>query len=268
MKIKHNEHSEPGLQTIILQSAGQVLFFILEGVENLGQFLIIRINPIGQEEHQGCKEGRMAGNYKNLPPEKLEAIINAAFEVFSKTDYKHASTDLIASKAGISKGLLFYYFKNKKQLYLFLIDYQIEQVKPYLVDPHFYEIRDFFELLEYSTEKKVKLMERNPYLLEFNVRAFYQEHPEVRENMNKQMQGQIGTMFSTYFKNVDVSKFRPEADPNEILHMLVWMTDGYMHQEMALGKKVDAEMLLYNFRKWSDLLKQVVYKEEYLNECH
>ena len=45
-----------------------------------------------------------------LPEEKRHQIINAAIEVFSKYDYKHASTDLIAAKAGISKGSLFYYF--------------------------------------------------------------------------------------------------------------------------------------------------------------
>ena len=49
-----------------------------------------------------------------LPEEKRQRIINAAMEVFGKNEYKRASTDLIAVKAGISKGLLFYYFHNKK----------------------------------------------------------------------------------------------------------------------------------------------------------
>ena len=51
-----------------------------------------------------------------LPEEKQERIINAAMEVFGKNEYKRASTDLIAVKAGISKGLLFYYFHNKISL--------------------------------------------------------------------------------------------------------------------------------------------------------
>ena len=45
-----------------------------------------------------------------LEEEKQLKIINAAMEVFGKNEYKKASTDLIAAKAGISKGLLFYYF--------------------------------------------------------------------------------------------------------------------------------------------------------------
>ena len=55
-----------------------------------------------------------------LPEEKRHQIINAAIEVFSKYDYKHASTDLIAAKAGISKGSLFYYFHNKNCICIFI----------------------------------------------------------------------------------------------------------------------------------------------------
>lgn len=52
--------------------------------------------------------------FADLPEEKQHAIYNAAMEVFGQYDYKRASTDLIAAKAGVSKGLLFYYFHNKK----------------------------------------------------------------------------------------------------------------------------------------------------------
>ena len=69
-----------------------------------------------------------------LPEEKRHQIINAAIEVFSKYDYKHASTDLIAAKAGISKGSLFYYFHNKKELYLYLYNYIMDVMKEQLPD--------------------------------------------------------------------------------------------------------------------------------------
>ena len=56
----------------------------------------------------------MNQKFFELNEEKRLAIINAGLEVFSKNDYKHALTADIAAKAGISKGLLFYYFHNKK----------------------------------------------------------------------------------------------------------------------------------------------------------
>ena len=45
-----------------------------------------------------------------------EKIINAAMEVFSKYGYTNASVRLIAERAGISKGLVFWYFNSKDEL--------------------------------------------------------------------------------------------------------------------------------------------------------
>ena len=49
----------------------------------------------------------MSERFKELPEEKQISILEAAMQVFAKYEYKKASTDLIASKAGVSKGLLF-----------------------------------------------------------------------------------------------------------------------------------------------------------------
>ena len=51
--------------------------------------------------------------FEHLPREKQLRILNAAMKVFARNDYRHASTDDIAAQAGISKGLLFYYYYNK-----------------------------------------------------------------------------------------------------------------------------------------------------------
>ena len=57
-----------------------------------------------------------------LPEEKRRAIINAGYRVFSQNSYKKSPVSEIADAAGISKALLFHYFHNKKELYLFLVD--------------------------------------------------------------------------------------------------------------------------------------------------
>ena len=56
----------------------------------------------------------MENKFLELPKEKQLRIINAGMEYFGQYGYKNAKTDDIATKAGISKGLLSYYFKNKK----------------------------------------------------------------------------------------------------------------------------------------------------------
>ena len=62
----------------------------------------------------------MNEKFFSLPEEKQQAIINAGYRVFSQNTYKKSPVSEIAAEAGISKSLLFYYFRNKKELYLFL----------------------------------------------------------------------------------------------------------------------------------------------------
>lgn len=74
----------------------------------------------------------MSEKFQKLPEERQLAIINAAMEVFAQNEYNRASTDLIAAKAGISKGLLFYYFHNKRELYLYVYHYAAKIAAPRL----------------------------------------------------------------------------------------------------------------------------------------
>lgn len=104
----------------------------------------------------------MAQPFSSLPPEKQEQITRAGLEVFSKNEYKKASTDDIAAKSGISKGLLFYYFKNKCSLYLYLADYVREAITRQLSPESLAPVTDFFEMLEVAVERKRKILEKFP----------------------------------------------------------------------------------------------------------
>ena len=140
--------------------------------------------------------------FESLPEERREAIVSAAVETFGKNDYKNASTETIARRAGISKGLLFFYFKNKKELYLYLMEHLMEKVSNLVLDDGYWEIDDFFELLVYAAETKSKVLSKFPYLLEFSIRAFYPEHKDIKDTMDSWTQRQLDFMFTTYFKNV------------------------------------------------------------------
>lgn len=59
--------------------------------------------------------------FDKLPKEKRELIIALSIEEFASKSYADASTDDIARRSGIAKGSLFYYFTNKKGLYLYML---------------------------------------------------------------------------------------------------------------------------------------------------
>lgn len=58
----------------------------------------------------------------NSAEKSKEAILRAALEEFATRGIDGARTDAIAKAAGVNIALVFYYFKNKEQLYLTLLE--------------------------------------------------------------------------------------------------------------------------------------------------
>lgn len=206
----------------------------------------------------------MNERFKELPEEKQRAVLNAAMEVFAKYDYKKASTDLIAAKAGISKGLLFYYFHNKKELYLTVYEYAKQQASAAALDPSLLTISDFFELISRAGLKKLKILAENPFIVDFSLRSFYSEKEEISDDLKVANAQTIDGSFATYFGNIDFGKFKEDTDPEKILRMIVWLMDGYLHEQQMKGKTLDLDEIEAELAVWIKMFKGISYKEEFL----
>ena len=60
--------------------------------------------------------------------DKKNKIIEAAYEVFSTVGYYNTNTAEIAKKAGVSTGIIYGYFKDKKDILFYVIDIYIKRV--------------------------------------------------------------------------------------------------------------------------------------------
>lgn len=205
----------------------------------------------------------MNEKFYELPGEKQLRIINAALEVFAQNDYKRASTEQIALRAGISKGLLFYYFHNKKTLYLFLYEYAQDLIKQNVLDARFAEITDFFELCAYAAQCKYRLLSKSPHIMDFILRGYYTQKEEVSAELNQKIQTGVEGIYLAYFTNIDYSRFREGVDPQNILQMLTWMADGYLHERQRTGEPPDLDEMMEKFHAWTVILKKATYKEAY-----
>lgn len=210
----------------------------------------------------------MSDIFQELPEEKQMRIINAAMEVFAKNEYKKASTDDIAAKAGISKGSLFYYFRNKKSLYLYLYEYMIEIMRNGVVGDEFWEITDFFERMSYAANAKWHMINKNPYIMDFTMCCFYSQGETVSDNLNEINEEEIENAFRLYFRGVDFSKFKDSVEPIKVYRMFFWMADGFLHEKRRGKKAIEAEDIMMEFREWVDMMRQLAYKEEYLYESN
>jgi len=68
----------------------------------------------------------------NVKEAKRRKILNAALKIFSRKGYGTAAIDEVAQEAGIAKGTLYLYFRDKEDLFCSTIMYFIDNLAAYL----------------------------------------------------------------------------------------------------------------------------------------
>ena len=198
-----------------------------------------------------------------LPLEKQARLVNAGFKVFGLNEYKKASTEDIAREAGISKGYLFYYFQNKKALYLFLYDKAIEITRQQVLDSGFHQITDFFEMMAYAARRKARLSADYPFLTEFVLRAFSSLGEEVSGSLQKKILADTDTSYQEAFRSLNLSPFKPEVDPFYLMRLLYFFSSGYLTETQRERRKPTVEEMMAEFDRMLSLMKKLCYREEY-----
>ncbi|WLR55884.1 TetR/AcrR family transcriptional regulator [Mesobacillus subterraneus] len=209
----------------------------------------------------------MSSKFLSLNPEKQERILNAALKEFALKGYENASTNEIVKSAGISKGLLFHYFSNKKELYLFLYNHFVDVLLEELFNELDFSERDIFERLKNMMILKNKLMARHPEVFNFMMSASMETSEEVKEALNSTSTELMNNSFGRLFENIDLAKFREGTDIPRTINIIMWTLEGFSNQELEKAKKLNKEFLNFNeaFKEvevYIDMMKKSFYKSE------
>lgn len=202
----------------------------------------------------------MNESFYSLPPEKRQRILNAGYRVFSETSYKKAPVAEIAAQADISKALLFYYFRNKQELYLTLWHTAVQITAKSLRECHVLETDDVFEMLRRSLKAKCGLTKVYPYLAAFSLRAYYEQAPDVRTQVQEEYVRQDAASEQAVLSRLDTSQLRPGIDPAQMYRTMIWTSEGYMHRAYMSGE-ISPEAIECDFEQLIDHWKTVYRKE-------
>lgn len=182
-----------------------------------------------------------------LPLEKQERIIKAIYMVFAHNNYKNASMSRIADVGGISKSLLFHYFQNKKELYLYLWE-NINRISCEIELKYYKETTDFFEIMTRKILARCEFMRTAPDEYLFSIRALFAEPLEIREATGKSYKEVYEDAAGELLGFVDLSVFRPGID----VGMLLEEVDSYLFHslwQMLSAGKLDPDGLERIFLK-------------------
>jgi TetR/AcrR family transcriptional regulator len=201
----------------------------------------------------------------NIDAEKEARIINAATKVFSENGYKRASTNSIVKEAGISKGILFHYFKSKKDLYLSLYEHLSEMFAEKIYDRLDWEERDIFEIIRQVSVIKFEMFSTYPDLINFLNSVFHEEDVEVKEEVEKIRESLTDSSFTKLFSNIDATKFREGIDVGKAIQVIYWTFEGFANQQQAKAKSMSVadiykEDVLAELDSYTELLKKSFYK--------
>lgn len=202
--------------------------------------------------------------FYNLEDEKQIKILNAAIKVYVQKGYDHASTNEIVKEAGISKGLLFHYFKNKKTLYLFLFDHCMEVVVEDFYKKVVMEETDFFKRLQDMTLIKIELLHTYPDIFRFFEKALLEESDQIRGDFQSKIKDFKASSCTWLFDGIDTSKFRDDLDLTKVIKSMLWAFDGLSEEILAKAKvqdeAVDYDEVFAEASEYIDLFKKAYYR--------
>ena len=200
----------------------------------------------------------MNEKFFEIKNEKQERILNAAIKVFALNGYRKASTDVIVTEAGISKGLLFHYFTNKLSLYEYIIDYSIKYMNfEFTTSVSKYE-KDFFELQMMMEQAKIRVMKIYTYMQQFLASLKYETDAKAKAVIGENAYA-LESMFNVIYKQADTSKFEEYVVVQKVVDMIRWMSDGYLREHLVEGD-TDVDVLVSEFSKYLKMLRAHFYR--------
>ena len=189
-----------------------------------------------------------------LPAEKQQRIIRAGFYVFSQNSYKKSSMNEIAQQAQISKSLLFFYFRNKRELYLFLWDTACQLTVKYLTDYRCYEPGDLFQIMERGMDAKLALMEKYPYMANFAIRAFFEKDEQIAGSVQTCYRAAFSRKAAKTLSQVNPEDFVPGLDLEMMYRQMFLASEGYLWEMMQRGS-VNWEQVRQDFSRLLEFWK-------------
>jgi AcrR family transcriptional regulator len=184
--------------------------------------------------------------FLNLDKEKQERILNAAMKEFAQKGFNSASTNEIVKESNIGKGMLFHYFKSKKDLFLYLYDYTLGVLMNELYGKIDVCEGDIFKRIRQFLSIKYVLVGKHPDMFNFIKAANFEAAEEVKEYIDAKNNEHQQYSYRKVLENIDTSKFKDNIDINRAINVTLWTLEHISEQEQEKSKTLSLAELKYN----------------------
>lgn len=205
-------------------------------------------------------------NIDKIPEDKKAKIIEVSLKEFAEKGYDKASTNTIVKESGISKGLLFYYFESKKNLYLCLVDYCLDFVMERFEKSIEVMSNDFFKRIMEFGLIKIEIANEHPYIYDIVFEAFINMPEPVKIEMEEKYTEVSKKTMPLVMSNIDYSMFRGDIDINKAIEYIFLAFEGiqkkYINQYRGRKEDIANNMdeIMKEYYLYIEFMKNGVYK--------
>ena len=202
-----------------------------------------------------------------MEEDRKRCIINASLSEFSAYPYPQASTNRIVRVAGISKGLLYHYFGNKRNLYESLERFVIRQIARNVRREVDWDDPDLFGRIRRIILVKIALTRQYPDLYAFVRRMMEDRSLDELKAMGLETDPTL--MTRVYSEGVDMGRFREDLDRTRVLEIVQWTFDGYAQRFMQdlASEPFDTKALERDVLGYVQVLRRAFYKQAYWEQA-
>ena len=209
----------------------------------------------------------MYENFERIPQADKLCILNACIEEFAQKGYEKASTNAIVHKAGIPKGTLFFFFGNKKNLYLYVIDHAVTLYTQMALQSPAELPNDLFERLIFLGRERMKFAMNQPQLYKLFFNAFINAPEDIQNELRQRYSAYYTPSTQMLTTGLDHSRFKPDVDVNKVIELIYLILEGLLSKSVPILQKLQpaeslemVDQLFVACDKYFTMIRQGVYR--------
>ena len=168
---------------------------------------------------------------KNLQSRKK--IVDSALQEFGEKNYAEASLNTICNIGNISKGIIYHYFKDKDELFLYCVKDCFDTLVGYLEKEHFVSIDSQNDMQEYF-DLRYRFFRENPCYgnIFFNAVLLPPKHLAIKiKDLRKDFDNLNLRYFKNILKQIALRDGITEEEAIEYFYIFQEMFNGYFQSK-------------------------------------
>jgi AcrR family transcriptional regulator len=202
--------------------------------------------------------------FLNQDDQRKDRILEAALIEFSDKGYKKASTNTIVREAGVSKGLLFHYYKSKKDLYILIYNYANKAIEEEVYSEVNFADSDVLNRLYQATSANIEAYGKHPLFIKFfELNALVEEKDIITATKLISLEKR-NRIYEKLFSNIDYYLFKETINVDRSLDVVKWtidrITDEWKAKHITDMKNYAFEELSMSISHYLDLFRSAFYR--------